>query len=92
MRIIDAHTGRDVQVGDTLPIPGGGWYKVVELSPNPLARSLNAVGYTLFGHGLVAPKIRVASDDPSLDGQWIPLMVRRDHPSFPGEVVGFIPS
>ena len=89
MKIIDAHTGRQ---GDVLPMPGHGEYKIVELSPGPALRALNDLGISLFGWGLAAPKIRVESKDPALNGQWIPLMVRKNHPCFPGQTVAFIPS
>lgn len=92
MKIIDAFTGREVKVGDTVPMPGGGEFRVAELSLGPLGLALNSIGYALFGRGLIAPKIRVESADQHLNGQWVPLMVRQSHPKYPGQTVAFIPS
>jgi hypothetical protein len=93
MRIVDAHTGRDVRIGTVLPVPGGpGTYQVVELRPDPLTIVLNLVGYALFRKGLVQPAVRVRSADPNLNDKWIPLVVNLAHPAFPGQVVAFIPS
>lgn len=92
MKIVDAFTGRQVAIGDTLPAPGGGTYRIAEITPGPALRALNELGYTLFGKGLVQPKIRVVSDHPHLNGQWIPLAVNAGHPSYPNQVVAFIPS
>lgn len=104
MRIIDAHTGRDVKVGDVLPIPGhgstpersrrgegaAGWYRVVAMKPGPLGLLLNAVGY-LFGIGLEQPKLLIEMK-PGGERHWVDLLVRTNHPGFPGQVVAFIPS
>lgn len=52
MKVVDAHTGREVTVGDTLPIPGGdGYYKVIAITP-----------------GLLTARILLASNHPAFDG------------------------
>lgn len=104
MRIIDAHTGLDVKVGDVLPIPGNGstpersrrgegvagWYRVVAMRPGPLGVLLNKIGY-VFGIGFEQPKLLIEMK-PGGAREWVQLSVRKKHPCYPGQVVAFIPS
>lgn len=77
MRVIDAHSGREVQVGDTIGIPApdtkNAWFKVMEIE-----------------RGILRARIRGISNVPTLDNTWLPLQVRWTHPSFFLQHVAFI--
>jgi hypothetical protein len=42
MRVIDAHTGREIKEGDTVKLPGSGWYRVLKIKPGLLSASMLA--------------------------------------------------
>lgn len=88
MKVIDAHTGRQVKVGDTLPIPGDG------STPELSAAGIGVDGYykvLAIEPGILTARILLSSNHPAYNG-WVPLTVRWIHPGFFLQHVGFIPS
>lgn len=88
VKVIDAHTGRLVKVGDTLPIPGDG------STPELSAAGIGVDGYykvVAITPGILSAKILLASNHPAYNG-WVPLAVRWTHPRFFLQHVAFIPS
>lgn len=84
LRVIDARSGEDVQVGQIVNYPDGEWIR------------LDDVRSWFFGASAL---ITAAHKDYTKNGgpivvkqQRVPLAVRFLHPGFPGERVAFIPS
>lgn len=81
MKIVDARSGEVMKIGTKVSYPGGEFIRLLRVDGERalLERAYSDVGKP--GSPLVE------------DTAWAPLIVRRgDHPSFPGQVVGFIPS
>lgn len=77
MRIIDARSGREVKVGETVAYPDGEWYRLLAVRERFL--SADAL---VNAHG----------PDGKLRQQWVALAVRFTHPEFFLQKVGFFPS
>jgi hypothetical protein len=85
MKVIDAHTGRELKEGDVVPLPGigsrpdhiiaKGWYRIIKIEP-----------------GLMKARVFLESSEPRLHRMWQPLIVRWTHPGFFLQHVAFVPS
>lgn len=95
MRVIDAHTGQEVHVGDCIPLPYPGRFSTPESS---LARAREGMDdYYYCSRG-----VRWVKNQPYLDavtvwnGSWnrslIPLTERWNHPGYPGQHMAFVPT
>lgn len=82
MKIIDARSGREMKVGDTVRYPDGEWLRLEAVDPGLLS-----------GKAIIT-----SCDQNPMTGQMVtrtqevPLAVRWFHPGFPFQHVGFIPS
>ena len=79
MKLIDAHTGDAVNLGDRVRLPGGGFYQVINVRTGIFSASMTAL---VTEHG--STKGHFEYD--------IPLTVRWTHPNFMFQHVAFVRS
>ena len=84
MKIIDARSGQEMQIGRTISYPGGESVTLLEVEPGIL--SARARARTVFRDWSQAGGPLVARED------WGPLVVRWTHPAFFLQHVAFFPS
>ena len=94
MIVVDANSGEELQVGKSFKNVHG-TLKVISISENPPRIELRVVTpNTKMLQQKGSGYIEVENPHAYKIGQTVktPLQVRRNHPSFPGQVVGFVPS
>jgi hypothetical protein len=96
MRVIDAHTGLEVKVGDRIPLPDPRVFSTPESSKARLARGLSDYYYEVVA---IRPGIFSATMDAwFVEGghrrfvSRAPLQVRWTHPGYPWQHVAFVPT
>ncbi len=97
MKVIDAHTGLEVKVGDRIALPHSpGIMTTPEMSLNRMQRGLQDNFYVLTA---IYPRIFSASADAWIvtDGERkfhrrLPLIVRWTHPDYPWQHIAWVPS
>lgn len=77
MKIIDAHTGVEVEVGQRIPLPGDGYYELTHVYPGIFSASADAI---------------ICSGGKRVAHNKLPLRVRWMHPGFPFRHIAFVPS
>jgi hypothetical protein len=88
MLVIDARSGREMHVGDTVRYPGGESVTLLEAKPG----LLKAMAKLRMVHlDYADPELEIAPRYVTRE-DWVPLQVRWTHPSYFGKWVGFIPS
>lgn len=88
MKIVDAFTGRTLQVGDVVPSPGGRSWKLLDTRDAffrvwAFVSEVPDMGSSLAG----VPRV-----PPELGPRWMELQVRFTHPRYFLQRVAFVPS
>jgi len=86
MKIIDARSGDELQVGTVVRYPQGEWTRLDRVMPGILGGMFSAKAQITHVHVDYRSGALVERTDI------VPLAVRWMHPSFPGQHVAFIPS
>lgn len=82
MKIIDARSGEEFQVGDTIVHPDGESVTLLDVKPG-LLRAEAHVQRTYTN---------MATGEPTTDTVWVPLAVRWLHPKYLFQHIGIFPS
>lgn len=93
MKVVDAHTGATMKVGDTVHTPAGQQMTLVGVKPGLLSASVLlrfSPCRRAFCSDCGGPNAEIGASPVGV--QEVPLTVRWLHPSFPLQHVGFIPS
>lgn len=96
MRVIDAHTGLDVHVGDRIALPDPRVFSTPEYSRQRVARGLRDYYYDVLA---IHPGVFSATMDARfVEGgrqrilRNLPLSVRWTHPRYPWQHIAFVPT
>jgi hypothetical protein len=78
VRIVDARSGHEVAIGETVRYPGEEWWTLLEVQPE----------------GFLSARARILFVEPDghTYTRWVPLTVRFLHPSFLFQKVAFVPT
>jgi len=85
VKIVDAFTGREVEIGDVVPSPGGRPWKLLDVRDAffrvwALVSEIPDMGSALAGM------------PPELGPRWMELQVRFTHPRYFLQHIAFVPS
>lgn len=85
MRVIDARSGQDMKIGETVRYGGGEWLRLIDVDEGLLSANATIEHcYRDYGRGVDAGFVTSRAI--------VPLAVRFLHPSFFLQRVAFIPS
>lgn len=95
MKVIDAHTGLEVHVGDRIPLPDPRFFSTPESSRRRMGAGLDDYYYDVLS---IRPGIWSASMDTvtvyngRARRETVPLAVRWTHPRYLLQHIAFVPS
>lgn len=84
MRIIDARSGKEPKVGETITYPGGEGFELLEIEDRFFSARARVRSF--------APAHPDTGAETVSTTGWVPLQVRFTHPSFFLQRVAFVPS